>query len=567
MPGFVKLTTLYRCLTLLFCIVSLHGIVRGQCTVSTRNYANSTQTNFTPLLASVTNPNYAIDTDPSTASVLSSVITIGQVITVTQFISFQTQITAGTPVTVKLGVPASLVSLLGGVTIQPFTGLQNNIFTGWQATAAGDPLTNTSLLGLIGGGGDVEITFTPKSGSTNVAYNGVWVTLSGVAIGQSLKVYDAYVMQTTPTANACGPAIDVLSGVRAGGISLANATGTVTTPTNAIDNDLTTAATLNVGAQVLSDVFLTAVFNSPSQPGDVVRILMTNPAGNNLLSLGALANFTVQLYNGSTAVGSPITSSSSGLLSLSLLTPPSASTQMYLDIKSLPTDPPFDRVDIQLGGLLSAGTSLSIYDIKRIPATPITSMDGTVSSSKSVCQGNTSALSVSNPQSSCTTYNWYSTATGGTSLATGTSYTPPAANLTGTANTYYVEASRTGCGEVSERTPVTININPLPGITYSGTPRTCKGTTAASIAYTPSNSPTTYSIVWDAPAITAGFTNVTNATLPPGTLTVTVPAGAAPNTYTGTITVKNGNGCLSTGAPFSVIVDDKPTSPVLTLAN
>lgn len=559
---------LYRCLTLLFCIVGLHSIVLGQCTVSTRNYANDQHT-FT-ILGTVNNPDGAKDTNPSTYSTLTSTVTLGQVITVTQYLSFGSPITAGTPVTIKLGIPASLISLLGGVTIQAFKGLHNDLSTlyTWQATTVGDAITNTSLLGLIGGAGDTEITFTPKSGSTNVGYEGVSVTLNGIAINQSMNVYDAYTMQTTPTANACGPAIDVLSGTRAAlGLSIANATGGVDNPTNAIDGDVTTYAQLNVGAQVLSEAYLTAVFNSPSQPGDVVRILMTNPAGNDLLSLGALANFTIQLYNGNTAVGSPITSSSSGLLSLSLLTPP-VSNEIYLDVKSLPTDPAFDRVDIQLGGVAAVGTSLKVYDVKRIPAAPIPAMDGTVTSSKAVCQGNTSTLSVNNPQANCTTYNWYSSASGGAVLATGTSYTPPAANLTGASNTYYVQASRTGCNEVSDRIPVIINVNPLPTFSSSSTPRACKGTVVANMPYTATNAPTTYSIVWDATALAAGFVNITDAVLPTGAITVSVPAGASVGTYNGTLTVKNGTTtCGSAAVPFSVIVDGKPTQPVLTVAN
>jgi len=82
--------------------------------------------------------------------------------------------------------------------------------------------------------------------------------------------------------------------------------------------------------------------------------------------------------------------------------------------------------------------------------------------------------------------------------------------------------------------------------------------------YTSSNSPTKYSIVWDPPATTAGFVNITDAVLPAGAITVAVPASAAIGTYTGTISVKNGiTTCGSTGVPFSVIVDAKPTQPVV----
>jgi gliding motility-associated-like protein len=52
------------------------------------------------------------------------------------------------------------------------------------------------------------------------------------------------------------------------------------------------------------------------------------------------------------------------------------------------------------------------------------------------------------------TVNWYNTATGGTLLATGTSFTSPIINNT---TTYYVDATENGCTTLS-RTPVVINV-------------------------------------------------------------------------------------------------------------
>ncbi|OKS88452.1 immunoglobulin domain-containing protein [Mucilaginibacter polytrichastri] len=560
MHGNKTLTTLYRYLALLLCIAGISGVARAQCTYPVRRYATSQQVNA-GALTSVTNPTNAADGNITTYSVINRPLGVGSLITVTQFLSFSSQIISGTPVTVKVNIPASLVALLGGVTIQPFTGLKNDISTGftWQATAAGSATTLSSLVGVANGAGDMELTITPTAN-----YDGVWVTMSGVAIGQSMNLYDAYVMQATPAVADCGTALDVLSGVRAGGVSLVNATGSVTNPTNAIDNSLSTYATLNLGAQVLSEVYLTAIFNTPSQPGDVVRMILQNNSGSGVINLGALSNFTIQLYNGSTAVGAPILSNSTNL-SLTLLPGTTGNEEYQLDIKSLPTGTAFDRVDIQLGGVAAVGTALRIYDIKRLPATPVTTIGGTVAASQTICQGSTATLAINNAQPNCTTYSWYSTATGGTAITTGTSYTPPAGSLSTTAaNTYYVQASRTGCTEVSDRIPVTINVNPAPTITNSAIPRTCKGTTTASMPYTSSNAPTSYSIVWDPPAITAGFVNITDAVLPPGAITVAVPAGAAAGTYTGIITVKNGTTtCSSTGLPFSVIVDTKPTQPVV----
>ncbi|MBS1744166.1 MAG: gliding motility-associated C-terminal domain-containing protein [Bacteroidetes bacterium] len=69
-----------------------------------------------------------------------------------------------------------------------------------------------------------------------------------------------------------------------------------------------------------------------------------------------------------------------------------------------------------------------------------------------LCGTNVTTLSVQNPNSAYT-YNWYTVATGGTAIATGTSYTTPA--LTSN-TTYYIESVSGGCASV--RTPATVNL-------------------------------------------------------------------------------------------------------------
>ncbi|MBK8952681.1 MAG: T9SS type A sorting domain-containing protein [Chitinophagaceae bacterium] len=70
----------------------------------------------------------------------------------------------------------------------------------------------------------------------------------------------------------------------------------------------------------------------------------------------------------------------------------------------------------------------------------------------------------------------------------------------------------------------------------------------------------TYSIVWSGPALAQGFVNVTNATLPASPISLTLPAGALPGTYTGTITVTNANGCTSAPVEtFTVTINPIPT--------
>jgi len=68
----------------------------------------------------------------------------------------------------------------------------------------------------------------------------------------------------------------------------------------------------------------------------------------------------------------------------------------------------------------------------------------------------------------------------------------------------------------------------------------------------------TYAITWDAPATTAGFTNVTATAFPAGgaPINVTVPSTATPDTYTGTLYVSNGTCTIS--QPVSVLVKPIP---------
>lgn len=66
------------------------------------------------------------------------------------------------------------------------------------------------------------------------------------------------------------------------------------------------------------------------------------------------------------------------------------------------------------------------------------------------------------------TINWFANATGGTSLATGGSFTTP--NLT-TSTTYYVEASNGTC--ISTRIPILASVNSTPGIMATGSDSRC----------------------------------------------------------------------------------------------
>jgi len=115
------------------------------------------------------------------------------------------------------------------------------------------------------------------------------------------------------------------------------------------------------------------------------------------------------------------------------------------------------------------------------------------------------------------------------------------------------------------RTPVTLLVNPLPTVVTTTIPHLCAGSSSTSVTYSSTNSPTTYSLAWDAAAHTAGFTDVVDAPLPVGNIPITLPPAAPAGTYNGTLTVKNANSCVSSVQPVSVTIDAQPTQPTINI--
>ncbi|MBX2907117.1 MAG: Ig-like domain-containing protein, partial [Taibaiella sp.] len=109
------------------------------------------------------------------------------------------------------------------------------------------------------------------------------------------------------------------------------------------------------------------------------------------------------------------------------------------------------------------------------------------------------------------------------------------------------------CGVAYATYPVTVNAVPsvAPGLV---TP-VIAGATSAALPFTTTASPTMYSIAWGTTAASAGFTDVTSATLTGSPLAVTVPSSAAENTYLGMITVSTAY-CTSAAQPFSITVNN-----------
>lgn len=115
-----------------------------------------------------------------------------------------------------------------------------------------------------------------------------------------------------------------------------------------------------------------------------------------------------------------------------------------------------------LGCTATAQVTLTVNPLPAIPVVP----------DVAVCPGNNGVLSVQNPLPGIT-YNWYTAATGGTLLASGSTYTVN--NVT--VNTiYYVEAvSGAGCSSPA-RAAVNVTLNPVPAPPVVNSLIVCAGT-------------------------------------------------------------------------------------------
>ncbi|MCW3089311.1 MAG: type sorting protein, partial [Ferruginibacter sp.] len=156
------------------------------------------------------------------------------------------------------------------------------------------------------------------------------------------------------------------------------------------------------------------------------------------------------------------------------------------------------------------------------------------------------------------TYVWSPSTALSTTTGSSVTFTP-----TGSGSFPYIIATSAG-GCTATTTSVTINVNALPTITASASATSvCAATGAQSttLAYSATTgAPNTYSITWGASPANS-FVAVTDATLTAGSITIAVPLNTLPGTYTGTLRVKNANGCVSsTGVPFSVIINPRPSA-------
>ncbi|QJB41153.1 gliding motility-associated C-terminal domain-containing protein [Chitinophaga oryzae] len=202
------------------------------------------------------------------------------------------------------------------------------------------------------------------------------------------------------------------------------------------------------------------------------------------------------------------------------------------------------------GGCVSASRTAVNVTVNAAPAAPTV-----VNATLQTCQGQTVTLSVQGPNAALT-YKWYTTATGGTAISTGSSFTTPPV----TANAmYYLEAiNANGCPSAT-RTAVSVQLINAPAApTVTGAENgICPGNTATLTARS-----TTPGVIFNWYTAPTGGTSIFTGPV------YTTPALNASTTYYVEAASSSG-GCIGVGARTAVAVNmlQPLATPVATASN
>lgn len=233
----------------------------------------------------------------------------------------------------------------------------------------------------------------------------------------------------------------------------------------AVDNDRNTFSQIIVPVSLLGNYAQqTLRFAGTGRAGDSVVVELGIPAS--LISAGVLSQISLATYNGATYNNDRF-SVNGALITLNLLN----GTNRFRVAFKAGSD--FDRVEIRANSVVAnLLTSLNVYDAYQEVAAPVIAVPAVTA-----CTGSQVTLSAAVP--SYVTVKWYTSATGGSPVFTGASFTTPVLSST---ITYYAEASRTsdGCAQ-GVRTPVTVTVTPIPSAPVVTTPNVtvCSGQPAS----------------------------------------------------------------------------------------
>ena len=197
------------------------------------------------------------------------------------------------------------------------------------------------------------------------------------------------------------------------------------------------------------------------------------------------------------------------------------------------------------------------------------SVGGSINTPSAICSGSTSGLlTLSGHTGSVVKWQYavnpFST---WTDILSATTDTYTSGVLTQT--TQFRAMVKNGACSETPSTATTVTVNPLPTISTSGTlDNICfnTGSQLANLSYSATtNTPISYSIVWNPAAISAGLINQGTTAFSflsgVGNLnTIAVPGNVQPNTYFGTMTILNAN--CSVNQAIQLTIAPKPTAPI-----
>jgi hypothetical protein len=535
----LKIITKYW-LLLLVLMVLVGGVneVKGQ----TRTYANTQRSGITSNIVlgatvatgTVTNAPFSVDNDYTNSTGLATTSTLGVGTAWVQLI-FPGNIAANSTSFVKINNSAG--ALLGGeITVKAYI----NSSTSSDGTTVG---ITTPISTIIAPDGSTFLVVTP-----NANYNSISITLSyPVALGSnSASVFYAF---NEPPGTSCSLAL--ATSVSVTGIALG---GAVTSPNNAIDNDLSTYSTLSVGLLgVAASIKQMVYFSSQSNLGDAATVTFSVPPG--LLTLGLFDGITLTAYNGPTQVGTPIAFSS--LLSLDLLFLGGGSRYTGSFVPS----GVFDRIEISTSSVASVLGSLYLHEVQRTPPKPAFSTPAL--QNPTICASSSVTLSPIAPASG-NELRWYSSLTATTPLATANTYTP-SPSLTAT-TTYYVATAKTGCTAESERVPATVTVTPLPTASISGSTSVCQSATSPNITFTGANGTAPYTFTYNI----NGGSNTTITTTTGNTVTLSVPTATAGTFNYNLVSVKESSATQCSNSQTgtaTVVINPKPLHPITSISS
>jgi len=213
----------------------------------------------------------------------------------------------------------------------------------------------------------------------------------------------------------------------------------ITGPGNSTDADRNNFTRISLTVGIAATGYQRLIFPSSGLATDSIRLDLATPTG--LLDLSVLSGISIKVMNGASVVKTYQLNSS----------------LIYLQVlggnrfrATLPAGEVFDRVEVSFSALVAALSSIDIYGAEIIYPKPTIATTG-----QNLCSGNSTTLTAT--PNGGTTFSWFSSASGGTALATGNSFTTPVLTAT---TIYYIQISRNGCAN-PERVPVTVNVVPV----------------------------------------------------------------------------------------------------------